>query len=244
MEITLIFTPVVIVHTPAIIGRCGSLIVHDEFFLPFFPVCTLWRIIQQLIIMAFPVPPRLAAFYRPRAMSRQLSVSMSLTNKGLLNPTGENNCFLNSTVQVSVRIELLLLTILLPFTAFLPHLISCPSLFPKTLPSLLLPPTCSSPLPRPLPFSPSSLPFFPPFLPTQHLPLFLYFSFLLSSLPFTSSSHLSLFSPSTSSLFSPSPLPLLPPSPLPLLPPSPLPLLPPSPLPLFLLFLFHLSCVQ
>ncbi len=27
-------------------------------------------------------------------------MSMSLINKGLLNPTGENNCFLNSAVQV------------------------------------------------------------------------------------------------------------------------------------------------
>ena len=114
-------------------------------FITILSSCTLWRIIQQVIIMAFPVPPKLAALYRPRSMSRQLSVSMSLTNKGLLNPTGENNCFLNSTVQVSVRIELLLLTVLLPFTAFLSHLTSCPSLFPKTLPSLLLPPTCSSP---------------------------------------------------------------------------------------------------
>lgn len=31
-------------------------------------------------------------------------MSMSLINKGLLNPTGENNCFLNSAVQVSLDI--------------------------------------------------------------------------------------------------------------------------------------------
>ncbi len=41
--------------------------------------------------------------YRPRkqgAPPLEHKMSMSLINKGLLNPTGENNCFLNSAVQV------------------------------------------------------------------------------------------------------------------------------------------------
>ena len=203
--------------------------------------------------MAFPVPPKLAALYRPKSMSRQLSVSMSLTNKGLLNPTGENNCFLNSTVQVSVRIELLLLTVLLPFTAFLSHLTSCPSLFPKTLPSLLLPPTC---------FSPSLFLVFclPPYTISPPLSLCLPSSLLLSSLPFTSSSHPFLFSPliffSSSSasslpllslysllLFSlPFPLLSLPfPSPSPsTIAPSPSTIAP-SPIPLYFLLFLSLS---
>lgn len=33
-------------------------------------------------------------------------MSMSLINKGLLNPTGENNCFLNSAVQVNSSLNL------------------------------------------------------------------------------------------------------------------------------------------
>lgn len=61
------------------------------------------------------LPQRVAALYRPRARPRGhqqdaasssspspgLDVTMSLVaNKGLLNPEGENNCFLNSAVQV------------------------------------------------------------------------------------------------------------------------------------------------
>ena len=42
--------------------------------------------------------------YRPRKQSAPVEhqMSMPLINKGLLNPTGENNCFLNSAVQVSL----------------------------------------------------------------------------------------------------------------------------------------------
>lgn len=59
------------------------------------------------------LPQRVVALYRPRARPRNhhdgafsspspgLDVTMSLVaNKGLLNPAGENNCFLNSAVQV------------------------------------------------------------------------------------------------------------------------------------------------
>lgn len=69
-------------------------------------------------VMANMVPQRL---YRPNArpvpgsggsirgagsgggavLKREMT--MSLTNKGLLNPTGENNCFLNSAVQVCLH---------------------------------------------------------------------------------------------------------------------------------------------
>ena len=45
------------------------------------------------------VPPRMQSLYRP-SKRPSLSLTMSLTNKGLLNPAGENNCFLNSAVQV------------------------------------------------------------------------------------------------------------------------------------------------
>ncbi len=61
------------------------------------------------------VPPSVARFYRPNARPTpgpggsirlggggvlKREMTMSLTNKGLLNPSGENNCFLNSAVQV------------------------------------------------------------------------------------------------------------------------------------------------
>ena len=54
------------------------------------------------------IPQKMTSFYRPRrSISEHQAVakrqmSMSLVNKGLLNPTGENNCFLNSAVQVCV----------------------------------------------------------------------------------------------------------------------------------------------
>ncbi len=44
-------------------------------------------------------------------------MSMSLTTKGLLNPTGENNCFLNSAVQVYKEIYSVLLYLCYCFTA-------------------------------------------------------------------------------------------------------------------------------
>jgi len=177
--------------------------------------------------MAFPVPARLAALYRPRAVSRQLTVSMSLTNKGLLNPAGENNCFLNSTVQVSERI---FLAISLPFPS-LPLLHSFPFSFPSLLTLIL------SPFPLPLPqlfflllvvfllcfFSPPLL----LFLHFLHL-ISIYFFLLLSLcvLPLLSLCILPLLSLCILPLLSLCILPLLSLCVLPLLslfPPSPLP---------------------
>jgi len=51
----------------------------------------------------FPTDKVASGGYRPRKHSAPLEqrMSMSLINRGLLNPTGQNNCFLNSAVQVS-----------------------------------------------------------------------------------------------------------------------------------------------
>ncbi|CAI8025168.1 Inactive ubiquitin carboxyl-terminal hydrolase 54, partial [Geodia barretti] len=58
----------------------------------------------------FPKLPAVPLFHRstrPETTSRPVSrqMSMSLTNKGLLNPTGHNNCFLNSCVQVLWHVD-------------------------------------------------------------------------------------------------------------------------------------------
>ena len=201
--------------------------------------------------MAFPVPARLTALYRPRAVSRQLTVSMSLTNKGLLNPAGENNCFLNSTVQVSERT---FHSLLFPSLFSIPFLFSFPSLLTLTLSSFPLPPPQFFLLPLlvfllcfllspSLSMSSFLLPFpsFSPLISPSSLPLFFLLFFFCSSLSSPSTSFFPF--PSVSSLSPPSPLPLTsvsslsPPSPshlcfLPLSSLSLSPLFPPSPLPL------------
>lgn len=60
-------------------------------------------------MMSFLPNLKLPAFHRStrQEVSRQLT-SMSLTNKGLLNPKGHNNCFLNSCVQVYTFIIIIL----------------------------------------------------------------------------------------------------------------------------------------
>ena len=84
---------------------------------PHFPSClSLPPLSLSLHTLSLPLPPQMdflqkqlqgvSLFHRStrpevtsgRGPSRQMS--MSLTNKGLLNPTGHNNCFLNSCVQV------------------------------------------------------------------------------------------------------------------------------------------------
>ena len=53
--------------------------------------------------MATFVPPRIQLYRSNKRPSLSPQLTMSLTNKGLLNPTGENNCFLNSAVQVGTK---------------------------------------------------------------------------------------------------------------------------------------------
>lgn len=58
----------------------------------------------------FPVPGKLPGLYRPKKsipehqamVQRQASMSL-VAPHGLQNLTGENNCFLNSAIQVSVE---------------------------------------------------------------------------------------------------------------------------------------------
>ena len=58
----------------------------------------------------FPVPGKLPGLYRPKKsipehqamVQRQASMSL-IAPHGLQNLTGENNCFLNSAIQVSIN---------------------------------------------------------------------------------------------------------------------------------------------
>ena len=58
---------------------------------------------QHAAVESFSADSVASGGYRPRKQSVPLEQrpSMSLINRGLLNPTGQNNCFLNSAVQVS-----------------------------------------------------------------------------------------------------------------------------------------------
>ena len=68
-------------------------------------------------------------------------MSMSLINKGLLNPTGENNCFLNSAVQVSSDIGYLKAHTCPIITHFLPLLAEAANFYlPVPLNCYLAPP--------------------------------------------------------------------------------------------------------
>ena len=172
---------------------------------------------------------------RPRGRPRLVSeMSLSLINKGLLNPTGENNCFLNSAVQVCATFYVMVVVMLSPlFYLSSPSLppslsplfyLSSPSL-PSSLSISLLSLSSSLPLSSLLSlFSPSLPPSLSPLFYLSSLPLFLPLSSPLPLfLPLSSPSLLSL-SPSLPlssllSLSSPSLPPSLPPSPPPSLSP-------------------------